>query len=77
MNPLYGPAVSLATIGTIFVAIYDHGKTRTPPAGPVGSLLSVSATSSVTPTSFIVSNTMGIRAEYDVRTGKRPVNDIE
>ncbi len=77
MNRFYVPAISLATLGALTVAAHDNGKTRTPPAAGVGDLLMVSAVSSTSATSLIVSNTMGIPATYDTRFGHKPAGTIE
>jgi hypothetical protein len=46
MNPYYLVTVSLATITTIAVSAFDHGKTGTPPHSVVSQLLHAGSSSS-------------------------------
>jgi len=76
MNPVFKSAVCLTAIAGVSVAAYDD-KVRTPPAGPLGALLTANSTSTITMNSIYIVDTLGLRNFYDTTAGRKATTDHE
>jgi hypothetical protein len=74
MNPFYLAVIVGTTLSGLVVKAYDNGKTNTPPANVVASMLTAGSTATIA--AAVVANAIN-GALYDTMLGRTPAGDAK